>query len=84
MTRPAALTDGTVKWYDRISGEGYILRDEGPDVHVTAVALLDPEPGYLVEGQSVTFEMFAIPRGFRARNVRVVNPTPKIWSNHGE
>ena len=84
MAKPAALTAGVVKWYDRVSGEGYILRDEGPDVHVTAVALRDPQPGYLIEGQSVEFEMFAIPRGFRARNVRVVNPTPEIWRNPGE
>ncbi len=63
---------GTVKWYDPKRGEGFIQRDEGPDVHVPESALSDAEPGFLVEGQTVEFEMFAIPGGLRARDVRVV------------
>ena len=66
------MAEGVVKWYDRRRGEGYIQRPAGPDVHVPAGALLDPEPGFLIEGQSVEFELFAIPGGFRAREVRVV------------
>lgn len=65
------LTAGVVKWYDRRLGEGFIQRHEGPDVHVPASALLDPEPGFLVEGQEVEFELLAIPGGYRAREVRV-------------
>ncbi len=68
----AAVAEGTVKWYDPRRGEGYILRVEGPDVHVPASALLDPDPGFLIEGQSVEFELLKIPGGFRAKGVRVV------------
>ncbi len=69
---------GTVKWYDPEMGEGFIQREEGPDVHVPQSALGDAAPGFLVEGQAVEFEMFAIPGGFRARNVRVIG-TGEDW-----
>ena len=65
------MAKGVVKWYDRRRGEGFIQRFEGPDVHVPSRALLDPEPGFLVEGQAVEFELLKIPGGFRARSVHV-------------
>ena len=66
------MAEGVVKWYDRDRGEGFIQRFEGPDVHVPSSAMLDPEPGFLIEGQAVEFELLKIPGGFRARGVRVV------------
>ena len=66
------MAEGVVKWYDRNRGEGFIQRFEGPDVHVPSRALLDPEPGFLIEGQAVEFELLKIPGGYRARGVRVV------------
>ena len=74
---PDRLTRGVVKWYDRSRGEGFILRDRGPDVHVPASALADSDSGFLIEGQSVEFRMFAIPGGFRARAVRVLETVPR-------
>ena len=71
---------GLVKWYDRARREGFVMRHEGPDVHVPGDALADPEPGYLLEGQAVEFEIRAIPGGFRARDVRVVEPDPERLS----
>lgn len=73
MTESGAVAEGVVKWYDRDRGEGFIQRFEGPDVHVPQSALLDPEPGFLVEGQAVEFELLKIPGGFRARGVRVLH-----------
>ena len=73
----ASMAEGVVKWYDRRRGEGFIQRFAGPDVHVPASALLDREPGFLVEGQSVEFELLKIPGGFRARSVRVVASAPE-------
>ena len=66
------MAEGVVKWYDRNRGEGFIQRFDGPDVHVPSSALLDPEPGFLIEGQAVEFELLKIPGGFRAGGVRVV------------
>ena len=70
------LTRGIVKWYDAKEGRGFIQRDEGPDVLLPASALGPARPVAPVEGQAVEFEMFAIPGGFRARNVRVVGAAP--------
>ncbi|MDE2660888.1 MAG: cold shock domain-containing protein [Acidobacteriota bacterium] len=67
------MARGVVKWYDRQRGEGFIQRFEGPDVHVPGSALLDREPGFLIEGQAVEFELLTIPGGFRAQRVRVVD-----------
>lgn len=77
MGEPGVMAEGVVKWYDRQRGEGFIQRFEGPDVHVPDSALLDPEPGFLIEGQAVEFELLQIPGGFRARGVRVVAPGPR-------
>ncbi len=63
---------GTVKWYDPERREGFLQRDEGPDVHVPESALAEGGPGFLVEGQAVEFEMYSVTGGFRARNVRLV------------
>ena len=74
MAESGAMAHGEVKWYDRQRGEGFIQRFEGPDVHVPSSALADREPGFLIEGQAVEFELLKIPGGFRARGVRVVDP----------
>ncbi len=74
MAESGTMAEGTVKWYDRQRGEGFIQRFEGPDVHVPSSALADREPGFLIEGQAVEFELLKIPGGFRARRVRVVSP----------
>ena len=73
MAQSGAMAKGVVKWYDRQRGEGFIQRFEGPDVHVPSAALADREPGFLIEGQAVEFELLKIPGGFRARGVRVVD-----------
>lgn len=74
MAESGAMDQGKVKWYDRQRGEGFIQRFEGPDVHVPSSALVDPEPGFLIEGQVVEFELLKISGGFRARHVRVIDP----------
>ena len=80
MAESGAMAHGEVKWYDRQRGEGFIQRFEGPDVHVPSSALMDPEPGFLVEGQAVEFELLKVPGGFRARGVRVVQPASAATS----
>ena len=77
------MTEGVVKWYDRDRGEGFIQRFQGPDVHVPRSALLGQEPGFLIEGQSVEFELLQIPGGYRARGVRVVEPEATVGTGPG-
>ena len=64
MTMPT----GTVKWFNRIKGFGFIEQEEGDDlfVHKSQVT------GELNEGDSVEFEVGEGPKGPNAINVRKI------------
>lgn len=69
------LTTGTVKWFSRVKGYGFIQPDPGPDgetpedvfVHFSAIQ----EEGYrnLYEGERVRFSIEDTPKGPQAVNV---------------
>ena len=60
------MPTGTVKWFNRIKGFGFIEQEEGDDlfVHKSQVT------GTLNEGDSVEFEIGAGPKGPNAINVK--------------
>ena len=64
------MATGTVKWFNKTKGFGFIIPDDGDKdvfVHITAVA----ESGLneLVEGQKVSFEAIEEPRGLKATDI---------------
>lgn len=68
------MTTGTVKWYDPEKGYGFIARDDGDSdlfVHRSAIPGID-----LNEGDRVEFEVASSPKGPRAENVQVTEPSP--------
>lgn len=67
------MTTGTVKWYDPEKGYGFIARDDGDSdlfVHRSAIG-----GGDLNEGDRVEFEVTSSPKGPRAENVQVTEPS---------
>ena len=65
------METGTVKWFNRNKGFGFIEREQGEDVFVHFSAIQD-NGGYkeLNEGDSVEFEVTQGPKGLQAANVK--------------
>ncbi|MBA2123727.1 cold-shock protein [bacterium Unc6] len=64
------MATGTVKWFDKRKGYGFITLDEGTDVFVHFSAIGGGD-GFktLVEGQKVTLDVVDGPKGKQANNV---------------
>jgi cold shock protein len=62
---------GTVKWFDKVKGYGFITyEDEEPDIFVHSSALQTQGVRYLEEGDRVEFTIEQTPRGLHAGNVK--------------
>lgn len=63
---------GTVKWFSRTKGYGFITQPNGPDVFVHYTGIVGEGFRNLSEGQAVEFSVQAGPKGLQAADVRPV------------
>ncbi len=68
------MLTGTVKWFDRKRGFGFIIRDNGSDVFVHRTGI-DKSQKWLVllQKQKVSFEIVESDKGPQAINVKVLD-----------
>jgi CspA family cold shock protein len=66
------MEQGTVKWFNRTKGFGFIEREEGEDVFVHYSAIQAEGFKALDEGDTVEFEVVQGPKGPQAANVKKV------------
>jgi CspA family cold shock protein len=66
------MQKGTVKWFNREKGYGFITPEEGKDVFVHYTGIAGEGHRSLEEGDTVEFEIVQGTKGPQASNVRVL------------
>lgn len=66
------MANGTVKWFNDAKGFGFITQEGGPDLFVHHTSIIGEGYRSLSEGDQVTFDQAAGPKGPQAINVRRV------------
>lgn len=64
------MEQGTVKWFDRKKGYGFILRENGQDIFVHFSSIQGDGFRALNEGDQVEFDVMDSQKGKQASNVR--------------
>ncbi len=63
------MSNGTVKFFNKSKGFGFIAPEEGDkDVYVNATGLIDE----ITEGDKVSYDVEEGPKGLNAVNVKIV------------
>ena len=67
------MATGTVKWFNDSKGFGFITPENGGDDLFAHSSAIQSSGGFktLAEGQRVTFDVTAGPKGQQASNIRV-------------
>lgn len=69
----SATETGTVKWFNKDKGFGFIQREQGEDVFVHFSAIQADGFRSLQEGQRVKFTVTKGQKGLQAENVSIVD-----------
>jgi CspA family cold shock protein len=69
MADTKCKAEGTVKWFDKKKGYGFILETNGSDVFVHYTSFADPAIRTLNEGEKVAFDIVQGEKGPRAQNL---------------
>ncbi|MGT2829323.1 cold-shock protein [Streptococcus hillyeri] len=63
------MVNGTVKWFDKEKGFGFIQQEEGADVFAHFSQIQTDGFKFLEDGEKVTFEVEQGQRGLQAVNI---------------
>ena len=77
-----ARTSGTVKWFSKEKGYGFITQESGPDVFVHHASIQGGGFKMLYEGERVEFDVIEEPKGLKAQNVVRLDP-PREGASSG-
>ena len=66
------MAQGTVKWFNDAKGFGFIQQDNGPDVFVHFSQIQGDGFKSLAEGDRVSFDVSAGPKGAQSSNVQKI------------
>jgi len=69
------MAKGTVKWFHRKKGYGFITSEKGEDVFVHYTTISGDGFKYLEDGEEVEFEQEKAEKGFKAKSVTRLNKT---------
>ena len=67
--RVKSMENGTVKWFNKSKGYGFISRENGEDIFVHFKAIVGEGYKMLNEGDKVQFDVEQGPKGPQAANV---------------
>ncbi len=67
------MPQGTIKWFSRNKGYGFIKREDGEDVFVHFTALSMDGFKALNEGDRVEFDIVEKDKGPQAENVKLID-----------
>ncbi len=64
------MSSGTVRWFNRTIGAGFIRTDDGKNVLFLFSAVREPDPSVIREGARVNVEFLESHNGLTATHVR--------------
>src|SRR5688500_17014486 len=72
-----ARVNGTVKWFSKEKGYGFLTQEGGADVFVHHASIGGSGFKMLDEGERVEFDIIEEPKGLKAQNVVRLDPAPE-------
>lgn len=71
------MSKGTVKWFDRKKGFGFIINEQGKDVFVHYSSIEVDGFKSLEEGQEVEYNLVESQKGLQGKEVRILTSNPQ-------